>query len=139
MTNVYVGNLPYDTVEDDLVDAFGRFGEVNRATLVFDRETGRPRGFGFVEMFEDDQAQEAIQTMHGATFNGRPLTVNEARPRGSGRGDYQRGPGTANAAQASTPSTDLEPEVVNHKMPEPVEIDTSQGYSRGYSNRLLSA
>ena len=86
MTNIYVGNLPYSTEEEELVEHFSRWGQVERATLVFDRETGRPRGFGFVEMLEADDAKKAIEEAHGEAFNGRPLTVNEARPRGSGRG-----------------------------------------------------
>lgn len=84
MTNIYVGNLPYATHEDQLIEHFGRWGTVERATLVFDRETGRPRGFGFVEMIDPDAAQKAIEESHGEPFHGRPLTVNQARPRGSG-------------------------------------------------------
>jgi RNA recognition motif-containing protein len=87
MTNIYVGNLPYATQEEDLIEHFSQWGEVDRATLVFDRETGRPRGFGFVEMEIREEAEAAIEQAHGAEFKGRPLTVNEARPRGSGRID----------------------------------------------------
>ena len=85
MINIYVGNLPYSTQEQDLIEHFAQWGRVDRATLVFDRETGRPRGFGFVEMEDPAQAQEAIEAAHGRVMNGRPLTVNQARPRGSGR------------------------------------------------------
>ena len=81
MTNIYVGNLPYNASEDDLAQHFSQWGQVERVTLVFDRETGRPRGFGFVEMIDDDDAQKAIEQAHGELFNGRPLTVNQARPR----------------------------------------------------------
>lgn len=84
MTNIYVGNLPYGIHEDQLIEHFGRWGAVERATLVFDRETGRPRGFGFVEMVDAEDAQTAIEKSHGEAFHGRPLTVNQARPRGSG-------------------------------------------------------
>ncbi|MEM8738704.1 MAG: RNA-binding protein [Planctomycetota bacterium] len=84
MTNIYVGNLPYATLESELIEHFSQWGRVTKATLVFDRETGRPRGFGFVEMDEDTEAQQAITQAHGAAFNGRPLTVNQARPRGAG-------------------------------------------------------
>ncbi|MBB6430143.1 RNA recognition motif domain-containing protein [Algisphaera agarilytica] len=87
MTNIYVGNLPYSVEEEDLVEYFKQWGPVERATLVFDRETGRPRGFGFVEMDDAESAQKAIEEAHGKEFQGRPLTVNEARPRGSGRGN----------------------------------------------------
>lgn len=78
-TNLYVGNLPFDTTSDDLVQAFGQFGTVVKAQIISDRETGRSRGFGFVEM--SDGADAAIQGMNGADFGGRKLTVNEARPR----------------------------------------------------------
>ena len=85
MINIYVGNLPYSTQEQDLIQHFAQWGRVDRATLVFDRETGRPRGFGFVEMEDPAEAQQAIEAAHGNVMNGRPLTVNQARPRGSGR------------------------------------------------------
>ncbi|MEM9414581.1 MAG: RNA-binding protein [Planctomycetota bacterium] len=79
MISIYVGNLPYDTTEAGLVDLFSTFGEVHRASLVNDRETQRPRGFGFVEMPNRDEAMKAIEALGGTEFNGRPLTVNEAR------------------------------------------------------------
>ena len=85
MINIYVGNLPYSTQEQDLIDHFSQWGEVDRATLVFDRETGRPRGFGFVEMIDEEEGKATIEAAHGAVMNGRPLTVNQARPRGSGQ------------------------------------------------------
>ena len=134
MTNIYVGNLPYDTTEDDLFEAFSAFGEVNRATLVSDRDTGRPRGYGFVEMIEDLEALEAIKQMHGAEFLGRPLTVNEARPRGSGRNDYQRGPGAAaHGRREPAPNANHRPE---RRETVPAGEPASVGYSRGYSNQL---
>jgi len=77
--NIYVGNLSFQTTSDDLIEAFGQFGTVTRAQIITDRDTGRSRGFGFVEMSEG--ADEAIATMHGAQFQGRTLTVNEAKPR----------------------------------------------------------
>jgi RNA recognition motif-containing protein len=77
--NLYVGNLPFRTTADDLREAFGQFGEVTRAQVVTDRETGQSRGFGFVEMAEG--ADQAIANLNGALFQGRTLTVNEARPR----------------------------------------------------------
>lgn len=79
MISIYVGNLPYDTTEAQLVELFGQYGEVHRAALVTDRETNRPRGFGFVEMPNRDEALKAIEALGGTDFNGRPLTVNEAR------------------------------------------------------------
>ena len=76
---LYVGNLPFQTTSDDLVEAFRQFGAVTRAQIVNDRETGRSRGFGFVEMASG--AETAIDQMSGVEFQGRTLTVNEARPR----------------------------------------------------------
>ncbi|MBI1915297.1 MAG: RNA-binding protein [Planctomycetes bacterium] len=77
--NLYVGNLPYGATADDLREAFGHFGNVTRAQVVSDRDTGRSRGFGFVEMA--DGGAEAIAALNGAQFQGRTLTVNEAKPR----------------------------------------------------------
>jgi RNA recognition motif-containing protein len=77
--NLYVGNLPFSTTADDLREAFGQFGSVTRAQVVEDRETGRSRGFGFVEMAEG--GDDAIANLNGALFQGRTLTVNEARQR----------------------------------------------------------
>jgi RNA recognition motif-containing protein len=77
--NLYVGNLPYNATADDLREAFAPFGTVSRAQVVSDRETGRSRGFGFVEM--EDGGDAAIEGMNGKDFQGRRLTVNEAKPR----------------------------------------------------------
>jgi RNA recognition motif-containing protein len=77
--NLYVGNLPFSATADDLREAFGQYGTVTSAQVVSDRETGRSRGFGFVEMA--DGADEAIANLNGAQLEGRTLTVNEARPR----------------------------------------------------------
>ncbi|HTU16597.1 MAG TPA: RNA-binding protein [Gemmataceae bacterium] len=89
--NIYVGNLTWDATADDLLALFQSFGAVARAQVITDRETGRSRGFGFVEMDNDQEAQTAIDNLNGTPFRGRPLTVNEARPReerggGGGRG-----------------------------------------------------
>ncbi|MCA9041252.1 MAG: RNA-binding protein [Planctomycetaceae bacterium] len=77
--NLYVGNLPYKTTSDDLKDAFSQYGEVTRAAVIMDRETGRSRGYGFVEM--ETGGKEAIAAMDGFEMEGRNLKVNEARPR----------------------------------------------------------
>jgi RNA recognition motif-containing protein len=77
--NIYVGNLPFEATAGDLEAAFGRHGTVQKAQVVTDRETGRSRGFGFVEMGEGGEA--AIQALNGAQMGGRTLTVNEAKPR----------------------------------------------------------
>jgi cold-inducible RNA-binding protein len=94
---IYVGNLPFDTDEAAVEQLFAEFGEVNSVALPTDRETGRPRGFGFVEMGNDDAAK-AIQTLDGTDFGGRRLNVNEAKPReprsgGGGGGGYGGGGG----------------------------------------------
>jgi len=79
--NIYVGNLPYSLSQDELRDAFAGFGEVSSATIIMDRMTGRSKGFGFVEMPMQDQAEAAIKALNGSDFGGRNLKVNEARPR----------------------------------------------------------
>ncbi|MAE60334.1 MAG: RNA-binding protein [Planctomycetaceae bacterium] len=81
MSRIYVGNLSFSTTEDALSDVFGEHGEVTDVVIVTDRETGRSRGFGFVEMPDDAQAQAAIEALNGQDVDGRTLTVNEARPR----------------------------------------------------------
>ena len=78
---IFVGNVAFSTSEFDLEELFGRYGRVARATIATDRVTGRSRGFGFVEMPEREEAQAAVEALHGSSFGGRPLTVNEARPR----------------------------------------------------------
>ncbi|MFO7876021.1 MAG: RNA-binding protein [Desulfovermiculus sp.] len=77
---MYVGNLPFSSTEDDLRDLFSQYGEVQSANIIYDRETGRSRGFGFVEMAEEN-ADSAIAALNGNEFGGRTLRVNEARPR----------------------------------------------------------
>ena len=84
--NIYVGNLAYETTEADLRQTFEPFGTVSSATVISDKFTGKSRGFGFVVMPEQTQAQAAINALNGKDSNGRKLTVNEARPREE-RGD----------------------------------------------------
>ncbi|MFO0956132.1 MAG: RNA-binding protein [Isosphaeraceae bacterium] len=79
--NIYVGNLPYQTTGDDLVELFQAYGTVASGQVIIDKFSGRSRGFGFVEMSSDEEADHAIQGLNGADYGGRPLTVNEARPR----------------------------------------------------------
>jgi len=88
---IYVGNLPFSCTEDELRNHFGTFGAVTSAAIVIDRETGRPRGFGFVEMANDEEARKAIAASNGQQFGGRPLVVNEAKPREAGAGGGGRG------------------------------------------------
>jgi len=90
---LFVGNLSFNTTENDLQDAFAAHGTVTETTLMMDRATNRPRGFGFVTMSTAEEAQKAIDALHGAQLDGRALTVNVARPReerpaggGGGRG-----------------------------------------------------
>ncbi len=84
---LYVGNLSFNTSEDQLRELFAPFGAVSSATLVTDRDTGRPRGFGFVEMNSDEEARAAITGLNGKNVDGRDLTVNEAKPREGGGGN----------------------------------------------------
>ncbi|OGC84293.1 RNA-binding protein [Candidatus Collierbacteria bacterium RIFCSPHIGHO2_02_FULL_49_10] len=78
---LFVGGLPYRTTNDELRDAFAKAGEVASASIVTDRETGRSRGFGFVEMANDGDADSAIQMWNGKEYDGRTLTVSDARPK----------------------------------------------------------
>jgi RNA recognition motif-containing protein len=86
---LYVGNLKYTVTSEQLKELFEQYGAVSSAQVLSDRETGRSRGFGFVEMSNDDEASSAIESLDGQDFDGRRLTVNEARPRSPGGG----GPG----------------------------------------------
>jgi cold-inducible RNA-binding protein len=96
MTNIFVGNLSYQTTEQELEAAFATYGVVERASVVRDRETGQPRGFAFIEMSNKSEAIKAIQGLDGQDMNGRTIKVNEARPkedRGNGGGGGNRGGG----------------------------------------------
>ena len=97
---LYVGGLSYDTTEDTLKETFSQAGTVESATIITDRTTGRSKGFGFVEMSSDEEAQKAIEILNGKELDGRNITVNEARPMeprprsgGFGRGDRGFGGG----------------------------------------------
>lgn len=78
---IYVGNMSYRSSEESIKDLFGQFGEVKSVKLITDRETGRAKGFGFVEMTSDSEANEAIESLNGKEFDGRTLRINEAKPR----------------------------------------------------------
>ena len=84
-TKLYVGNLSYSVTDQSLEQLFSQYGEVRSAQVVKDRDTGRSKGFGFVEMGSQQEAAEAINNLHDQPFEGRPLTVNEARPREDNR------------------------------------------------------
>lgn len=122
MISIYVGNLPYDTTTEQLVELFKQYGQVHRASLVTDRETNRPRGFGFVEMPNRDEAEKAIEALGGNDFNGRPMTVNEARK----TSDRNAG----NASRAAHPSPD------NEAAGDASHEEGDSGGSGGYSNKL---
>ena len=85
-TKLFVGNISFNTTENDLQDAFAAHGTVVETNLMVDRQSGRPRGFGFVTMSTPEEAQAAISAMNGANLDGRALTVNEARPKTDNRG-----------------------------------------------------
>ena len=103
MIKIFVGGLPYDTDDSQLAQIFASYGEVASAKVISDRETGRSKGFGFVEMQDDAAAKRAIEELQGAELGGRSITVNEARPMeqrdnrggggGGGRGGYGGGGG----------------------------------------------
>ena len=94
-TKLYVGNLSFRVTSEDLQEYFAQAGSVESANVVFDRETGRSRGFGFVEMASEDDANSAISQFNGQEYDGRNMVVNEAKPRenGGGRGGYGGGGG----------------------------------------------
>lgn len=100
MTNIYVGNLSFNATEDEIREMFTQYGEVSSVNIITDRETGRSRGFAFVEMPDGEQAKEAIEKVNLAEIDGRAVTVNEARPKrdrprrgggGGGGGGGRRG------------------------------------------------
>ena len=93
---LYVGNLPYSATDARLTEHFSQVGQVESAKVIMDRDSGRSKGFGFVEMATEAEAQDAISKFNGADYDGRPMTVNEAKPReerssGGGRGGYGGG------------------------------------------------
>ena len=116
---IYVGNMSFETTEDELKAAFGAHGQVAEVTLIRDRDTGRAKGFGFVEMPTAAEAQAAIVALNGKELGQRTLTVNEARPRteggfgggnrGGSRGGYQGGSGGSGGGQGSRGGGDRTP------------------------------
>lgn len=96
--NIYIGNMPKEATENDLKEAFSKFGAVSSAKIIRDAVTGEPRGFGFVEMADNEAAQKAVDELNNSTFKGKQIVVNESRPKtgggGKGRGGFgQRGGG----------------------------------------------
>ena len=86
MKNIFVGNLSFNTNEDELRQIFEGYGQVDRVSILTDRDTGRSRGFGFVEMASDEDGEKAITALNGSQFGGRTINVNEARPKSDHRG-----------------------------------------------------
>jgi cold-inducible RNA-binding protein len=99
LKNIFVGNLDFNTSEDELRQLFEAYGQVDRVAIMTDRDTGRSRGFGFVEMANSEDGEKAIAALNGSQVGGRTLNVNEARPKpersggGAGRGGRERGGG----------------------------------------------
>jgi len=91
---IYIGNMSYETTEENLRQAFESFGEVTSVNIIMDRDSGRPKGFGFVEMSTQDEATAAINGLNGQEMNGRTVNVNEAKPRNDSGGN--RGGGNRN-------------------------------------------
>ncbi|CAH0992947.1 hypothetical protein SIN8267_03086 [Sinobacterium norvegicum] len=121
--NIFVGNLTFETTEEDLRDAFEDFGDVEKINLIKDQETGKPKGYGFVIMNNHDEAKDAIHALDGSAFNGRNVTVNQAKPAGGGRNNNgnnrrrrtnnrnqrsQRGGQRNNASKAAQPAQQQE-------------------------------
>jgi RNA recognition motif-containing protein len=108
MKNIYVGNLDFNISEDELRQAFAAYGQVDNVTILKDRDTGQPRGFGFVEMANDEEAEKAINGINGTQLGSRVLNVNEARPKvnkgggfGGGRGGFGGGGGRGGNRQGN--------------------------------------
>jgi len=93
MKNIFVGNLSFGATEDTIRGLFERHGAVERVNIVTDRDTGQPRGFGFVEMTNDAEGDKAIAALNGKDVDGRAINVNEARPKGAGAGGGRRSGG----------------------------------------------
>ena len=96
MTNIFVGNLSFQTSQEDLTAAFTQYGAVERVNIVTDRDSGQPRGFAFVEMTDRREAETAISVLNGTELNGRAMNVNEARPKTEGGGRRPGGGGGGN-------------------------------------------
>jgi cold-inducible RNA-binding protein len=104
MKNIFVGNLDFSATESSLRSVFEPYGKVDRVNLVTDRDTGRSRGFAFVEMTDSNEADQAIAALNGVNLDGRTLNVNEARPKPEGgRGGFSRGPQGGGGRQRREP------------------------------------
>jgi len=101
--SVYIGNLSFDVTKEDLEQVFAEYGSVSRVSLPTDRETGRPRGFAFVDMASEAEETAAIEALNGAEWMGRDLRVNKAKPREDNRGGGNRGGGSWNNSRKYAP------------------------------------
>lgn len=131
---IYVGNLPYATTDAELVELFVPFGDVLRVTIVTHRDTGRSRGFGFVEMNDATEGRAAIAALADTEPLGRPLTVNEARPRGSGTGQRIIGDGAASRNDDRHQRQDQDQP--HRKGPSAIPDHAARPVSAGYHNRF---
>ncbi|MFW5682306.1 MAG: RNA recognition motif domain-containing protein [Phycisphaeraceae bacterium] len=134
MITIYVGNMPYSTTEAELAELFVSFGDVLRVTIVTQRETGRSRGFGFVEMRDATEGRAAIAALAGTEPLGRPLTINEARPRGSGTGQRIIGDGTPSRNDDRHQRQDQDQP--HRKSSSAIPDNASRPASAGYHNRF---
>lgn len=134
MINIYVGNLPYETTEEELVELFSTFGQVTKTAIVLDRETGRPRGFGFVEMADAEAGLTAIEKLSGESFNGRPLTINEARNK-SNRSESASGSVSASDGYAA----DRPSLTTSYQRQRPTPREDGPISGGGYSNKYTGA
>lgn len=121
-TRLFVGNLPYSVTDQTLGEKFASAGTVVSANVITDRMSGRSKGFGFVEMGSDDEAKKAIETLNGQDFDGRPMVVNEARPRPEGAGG--EAPASPEASAAEEATTEATPETTAEGPAEPEVPET---------------
>ena len=109
--NIYVSNIPYSATDDSLRDAFAAFGVVQSARIIKDRMTGRSRGFGFVEMPDDEEGRKALEGLNTAEMDGRRINAREARPREEGNGGAPRGQG--NGDRGAPRQREARPQAIN--------------------------
>ncbi|WP_432798764.1 RNA recognition motif domain-containing protein [Poriferisphaera sp. WC338] len=119
MMNIYVGNLPYNTTADDLAKLFEAFGAVNKTIVIVDPQTGKSRGFGFVEMPDPKEGRQAIEELAGKVYNGRHLTINEARKVRKKSDSSARSSTPGNSPPAMTTSKPPTPVITATEVPKP--------------------
>lgn len=127
MINIYVGNLPYSVDSNELREAFEPYGEVGSVEVIFDRRTKRSRGYGFVEMSDDDAAREAIAALNGSDYQGRELRVDESQAKDP---NASRGNGAAKSRRRQSAEND-------DRAPSPAETSTAGGGLMGFVKKLF--